>query len=165
MAFGRRDDGMGPKSTTTSGGRSNSLGNLTAFIDQGSEFDGKLSFKDTVRIDGRFSGEISSENTLIVGETGEIEADIHSPSVVISGVVTGDVFATSQLVLYKTACLTGNVTTPNLVMEEGALLNGQLKMERPGPTAKAPAKPEVGLDAGQASASATQSSNATNHPK
>ena len=56
-------------STTTAGG-------LTAFIDQGSEFEGKLSFKDTVRIDGRFRGEISSENTLIVGESGEIEAAI-----------------------------------------------------------------------------------------
>ena len=43
---------------------------LSAFIDQGSEFEGKLSFKDTVRIDGRFLGEISSENTLVVGESG-----------------------------------------------------------------------------------------------
>ena len=49
-------------------------GGLTAFIDQGSEFEGKLSFRDTVRIDGRFRGEIASENTLIVGESGEIEA-------------------------------------------------------------------------------------------
>ncbi len=45
-------------------------GSLTAFIDQGSEFEGKLSFRDTVRIDGRFRGEISSDNTLIVGERG-----------------------------------------------------------------------------------------------
>jgi hypothetical protein len=52
---------------------SSSSGGLSAFIDQGSEFEGKLSFKDTVRIDGRFRGEISSENTLIVGETGEID--------------------------------------------------------------------------------------------
>ena len=51
-------------------------GGLTAFIDQGSEFEGKLSFKDTVRIDGHFTGEITSENTLVVGETGEIEANI-----------------------------------------------------------------------------------------
>ena len=55
---------------------SSAPGGLTAFIDQGSEFEGKLSFRDTVRIDGRFRGEITSENTLIVGESGEIEADI-----------------------------------------------------------------------------------------
>ena len=55
-------------STSSSSSSSSSPGGLTAFIDQGSEFEGKLSFKDTVRIDGRFRGEISSENTLIVGE-------------------------------------------------------------------------------------------------
>jgi hypothetical protein len=80
-AFGRRkgDNGMGQATATTasptpspSGSSSGGLGNLTAFIDQGSEFEGKLSFKDTVRIDGTFAGEISSDNTLIVGETGEI---------------------------------------------------------------------------------------------
>jgi len=106
-------------------------GGLTAFIDQGSEFSGKLTFKDTVRIDGRFEGEISSENTLIVGETGEIEAAIHSKTVVISGSVTGDVKASRQLVLHKTARLQGNVETPSLLVEEGAVMNGQLKMTRP----------------------------------
>ena len=62
------------------------FGNLTAFIDQGSEFEGKLSFKDTVRIDGTFSGEISSDNTLIVGETGrDPRQDSPRSRVVISG--------------------------------------------------------------------------------
>jgi cytoskeletal protein CcmA (bactofilin family) len=106
-------------------------GGLTAFIDQGSEFSGKLTFKDTVRIDGRFEGEISSENTLIVGETGEIEASIRSKTVVISGAVTGDIVASRQLVLHKTARLQGNVETPSLLVEEGAIMNGMLKMARP----------------------------------
>ena len=131
MAFGRKDspaDFAGSK-TTSSDSTGKGFGNLTAFIDQGSEFEGKLSFKDTVRIDGRFMGEISSENTLVVGETGEIEALIHSPTVVISGTVFGDVYASRQLVLHKSACLKGNVTTASLVMEEGATLNGSLKME------------------------------------
>ena len=73
-------------------------GGLTAFIDQGSEFEGKLSFKDTVRIDGCFTGEIRSENTLIVGETGEIQASIHSKSVLISGTVVGDIVASQKVV-------------------------------------------------------------------
>ena len=79
-----------PMSAPTAGG-------LTAFIDQGSEFEGKLSFKDTVRIDGRFRGEISSENTLIVGESGEIEAKIKSRTVAVSGNVLGDVVATTKV--------------------------------------------------------------------
>ena len=107
------------------------MGNLSAFIDQGSEFEGKLSFKDTVRIDGHFRGEISSENTLIVGETGEVEADIRSQTVVITGFVAGDVVASRQLIVHKTGRLDGNVETGSLVVEEGATLNGQLTMVRP----------------------------------
>ena len=111
-------------------------GGLTAFIDQGSEFEGKLSFRDTVRIDGCFRGEIASENTLIVGESGEIHASIRSNMVVISGNVDGNVHAARKLVLHKTARVNGDVETPSLVMEEGAVLNGQLKMAA-SPEAKA----------------------------
>ena len=105
-----------------------SSGGLTAFIDQGSEFEGKLSFKDTVRIDGRFRGEISSENTLIVGESGEIEATIRSKTVAISGSVTGDICAGTKVVLHKTARVQGNIETGSLVVEDGAEIDGQIKM-------------------------------------
>jgi len=106
------------------------MGNLTAFIDQGSEFEGKLSFKDTVRIDGNFSGEISSDNTLIVGESGQIQATIHSVCVVISGLVEGDVHASEEIILHKTAVVNGNLEAPAIMMEEGAQLNGNVKMGR-----------------------------------
>ena len=106
-------------------------GGLTAFIDQGSEFEGKLSFRDTVRIDGCFRGEITSENTLIVGESGEIHATIRSNMVVISGNVAGNVHAARKLVLHKTARVNGDVETASLVVEEGAVINGQLKMTAP----------------------------------
>ena len=113
------------------GSSSGPLGNLTAFIDQGSEFEGKLSFKDTVRIDGSFSGEISSDNTLIVGESGQIMATIRSVCVVISGLVEGDIIASEQIVLHKSAVVTGNLDSPVVVMEEGSQLNGTLKMGKP----------------------------------
>jgi cytoskeletal protein CcmA (bactofilin family) len=129
-SFGRGRDGTIdtpiPKSATPA--PSSAPGGLSAFIDQGSEFEGKLSFRDTVRIDGRFKGEISSDNTLIVGESGEIEASIHSQSVVVSGTVIGDVFATQRVVLHKTASVEGNIETPSLMVEEGASLNGQVRM-------------------------------------
>ena len=112
-----------------------SSGGLTAFIDQGSQFEGKLSFKDTVRIDGEFSGEISSENTLIVGETGEITATIRSNMVVVSGSVAGDIYAGRQIVLHKTARVEGDLECPSIMIEEGALFNGQLKMNAGGPAA------------------------------
>ena len=129
--FGRGKEGGATQSTpmsTSTAPSPGGFGNLTAFIDQGSEFEGKLSFKDTVRIDGTFSGEISSDNTLIVGESGQIMATIHSVSVVISGLVEGDIIASEQIVLHKTAVVNGNLDSPIVVMEEGSQLNGTLKM-------------------------------------
>jgi cytoskeletal protein CcmA (bactofilin family) len=117
-----------PGAGSGSNGSSSSAGGLSAFIDQGSEFEGKLSFRDTVRIDGRFRGEIASENTLIVGESGEIHATIRSNTVVVSGLVEGDILAARKVVLHKTARVHGNLETPSLVVEEGAELNGQIKM-------------------------------------
>ncbi len=107
---------------------SSSPGGLTAFIDQGSEFEGKLSFKDTVRIDGRFRGEIASENTLIVGESGEVEASIQSKTVAVSGTVIGDVTATAKVVIHKTGRVEGNIEAAVLVVEEGAVVEGHIKM-------------------------------------
>ncbi|MEM7413370.1 MAG: polymer-forming cytoskeletal protein [Myxococcota bacterium] len=120
-----------------------SPGGLTAFIDQGSEFEGKLSFKDTVRIDGRFRGEISSENTLIVGESGEIEATIRSKTVAVSGTVMGDIVAGTKVVLHKTARVDGNIETGSLIIEDGAELNGSVKMGQGGKS-----KPSANNDGG-----------------
>jgi cytoskeletal protein CcmA (bactofilin family) len=131
-SFGRGGNGTDlPGSTplpSTAPSKGSSPGGLTAFIDQGSEFEGKLQFRDTVRIDGRFRGEISSENTLIVGESGEIEATIRSKTISISGSVDGDVTAEQKVVLHKTARVNGNVSAPALQIEEGAVLNGQVNM-------------------------------------
>jgi cytoskeletal protein CcmA (bactofilin family) len=123
---GENEVGAPPPAAT-----STTSANLTAFIDQGSEFEGKLTFKDTVRIDGTFQGEITSENTLIVGETGIIEATIRSNTVVVSGTVAGNIMASRQIVLHKSAKVQGDMSAPSLVIEEGAIFNGQLSMGRP----------------------------------
>ena len=128
MAFGRSKEEGGIPSGSSSSAHG---GGLTAFIDQGSEFEGKLHFKDTVRIDGCFTGEIKSENTLIVGETGEIQASIQSKCVLISGTVVGDVVASQKVVLHKTARMQGNIDAPCFAIEDGAVFNGQVKMQRP----------------------------------
>jgi len=131
--------GSSASSTGSSGG--GGFGNLTAFIDQGSEFEGKLSFRDTVRIDGTFSGEISSENTLIVGESGQIHATIQSVCVVISGHVEGDVHAAEKIMLHKTAVVNGNLDAPAIMMEEGSQLNGMVRMGSASTKAKSPSAP------------------------
>ena len=137
-SFGRgkgEGDAVAPPKAVSGAGA-----NLTAFIDQGSEFEGKLTFKDTVRIDGVFQGEISSENTLIVGETGTIEATIHSNTVVVSGSVVGNIVASRQIVLHKSARVQGDMSAPSLVIEEGAIFNGSLSMGRAEGGGNAPLK-------------------------
>jgi cytoskeletal protein CcmA (bactofilin family) len=140
---GRNGEGGGDAGALSPLFPTNPGSGLTAFIDRGSEFEGKLSFKDTVRIDGRFVGEISSENTLIVGESGEIEAKIRSQVVEVSGAVTGDVIASRKLILHKTARLEGNVETAALVIEEGASLNGRLTMAAGAREGRKGARPEA----------------------
>ena len=158
--FGRgKEEGTtsAPMSSSSSSGSGGGFGNLTAFIDQGSEFEGKLSFKDTVRIDGTFSGEISSDNTLIVGESGQIMATINSVCVVISGLVEGDIHATEKIVLHKSAVVKGDLDAPIIVMEEGSQLNGGVRM---GKASSAPAtKPAANGSSKSDSASGTGSSN------
>ena len=118
---------MAASPTAATGG---GMANLSAFIDQGSVFEGKLNFKDTVRIDGGFKGEITSENTLVVGETGLIEAAIHSPTVIVSGTVAGNITATDNVVLHKSAQVDGDIESPSIVIEQGAIFNGTLSMAR-----------------------------------
>jgi len=143
MAFGRgrgEEDGSMAEPQTGGGTSAPASGQagLTAFIDQGSAFEGKLSFKDTVRIDGSFRGQISSENTLVVGETGEIDANIESQTVIVSGQVAGDVVASRKIVLHKTATVVGNLESPTVVIEDGASFNGQLSMRRDAGSAPKP---------------------------
>ena len=122
---GRKEEGWESRIMSSS---TQSGSNLTAFIDQGSEFEGKLTFRDTVRIDGRFAGEIASENTLVVGESGQIEAMVRSRNVIVSGSIQGDIHAADRLTLHKTARVDGDVEVGCIAVEEGAVLNGRVTM-------------------------------------
>lgn len=134
--FGRSKEEANVSGSNSGGGSAN----LSAFIDQGSVFEGKLSFKDTVRIDGGFKGEISSENTLVIGESGTIEAIIHSPTVIVSGTVTGNIHATENVILHKSAQVDGDIDSPSIVIEKGAIFNGSLTMGKAGTRANSKLK-------------------------
>jgi len=121
-----------PRAAAAPGG---ALG-ASAYIDAGAAFEGRLSFKDTVRIDGRLLGEVSCENTLVVGEGGELVAKVQAGVVVVAGQITGDVVAARRLHIEKSGRVEGDVQTPALLMEEGAVLNGRVRM---GKSAEKPA--------------------------
>jgi cytoskeletal protein CcmA (bactofilin family) len=100
---------------------------LTAFIDEGSEIEGKYTFHGTVMLNGKFSGEISSGDTLIIGEKGSVNATVRAGVVLISGEVIGNVFATDRVELRGTARVYGDVEAPVIVVEEGVLFEGRCK--------------------------------------
>jgi len=102
---------------------------LNALLGRGSEFDGKLSFEGTVRIDGTFTGEISTSDTLIVGEGAKVSADITCGSIVVHGDVTGNIKATESVELHRPAKVKGDVTSPSLMIEKGVTFDGSSKME------------------------------------
>lgn len=96
------------------------------YIDEGCEFSGKLKFKDTVRIDGRIEGEIQSQNTVVVGPSGVVRAKIEADSVMVLGVVEGDILARRKITLHETAQVTGEIRTAGIVIEEGARFRGRI---------------------------------------
>src|ERR1041385_210204 len=85
---------------------------ITALLDQGSSFEGLLTFEGTVRIGGRFRGEIFTQDTLVIDAGAEIEAQIEAGLVIISGTVKGNVFARRAILMHPPAVLRGTVTTP-----------------------------------------------------
>jgi cytoskeletal protein CcmA (bactofilin family) len=101
---------------------------LNGFMDQGTEFEGELRFKDTFRIDGRVKGRIVSENTLIVGESGRVDAEIECGVVSIRGTVTGRVHGRERVELLAGSRVQATLVSPKLLIEEGAFFQGQCDM-------------------------------------
>ena len=93
---------------------------LNGFMDQGTEFEGELRFKDTFRIDGSLKGRIVSDNTLIVGESGRVDADIECAVVSIRGTVTGRVHGRERIELLAGSRVQATLISPKLLIEEGA---------------------------------------------
>lgn len=93
-----------------------------------STWDGDLKFSGMARVDSDFSGQITSDGTLVVGRNAHVRADIRVKKLILFGVLEGDVYASQQVHLDATAQLTGNVHSPIIVAIEGALLNGNLRM-------------------------------------
>jgi cytoskeletal protein CcmA (bactofilin family) len=103
-------------------------GELNGFLDRGSSFKGELEFEDTMRIDGRFNGKIVSKNELIVGESATIEGEIHVGRVAISGTVIGRIVAAQRVEIHRNGKVYSDVDTPALVIEEGAIFQGNCVM-------------------------------------
>src|SRR5512140_2935333 len=99
-------------------------GELNGFLDRGSSFKGELEVEDTMRIDGKFV----SKNELIVGESANIDGDIHVGRIAISGTVIGKITAEQRVEIHRNGKVYSDIDTPALIIEEGAIFQGNCTM-------------------------------------
>lgn len=104
------------------------FGKTQSALGHGTVVQGKLSFETSVRMDGKLSGEIVSTRAVIVGRTGDIEAEVEVATLIVIGKVRGNVRATERVEILAGGEVQGSVTTPVLLVEEGSVLNGTCTM-------------------------------------
>lgn len=108
--------------------RSFDHGEISGFLDEGTEFNGDLVFRNTMRIDGKFKGSIESKNYLIIGETAEIEGEVKVSIVSINGKVSGKIIADGKVEIHAKGKVFCDIDTPKLVVEDGAFFRGNCNM-------------------------------------
>ena len=103
---------------------------VTAILDRGAAFEGKLTFEGTVRIGGKFKGEIFTRDTLVIQPEAEVDAQIEAELVIVCGTVKGNIFARRRVVMFPPAVFKGTVTTPSLKIDEGVVFEGASYMPK-----------------------------------
>ena len=97
---------------------------IGAFLGSDSEFEGQLTFQGTIRIDGRYKGNITVDGTLIVGPSGQVTAEISASNMIISGEVTGNMTAATNIEVHASGKVYGNLVAPTVTIHEGAVFQG-----------------------------------------
>ncbi len=128
--------------------RQSVAGEITTLLGRGATFEGKLTFEGTVRIDGRFKGEVFSDDTLVIGEGAQVEASIDVGEVIVQGTVVGNISAKRSIEIHAPGRVKGDLHTPVLQIDKGVIFEGRSFMEaesatasRPAPAAPQPPKP------------------------
>lgn len=101
---------------------------VTSVIDTGCEFSGRIRFVGTLVLNGKFEGELVSADTLLIGEKGEVEAEIQVGTVIVSGQIKGNIIASERVEIRGSAHVYGDIESPVLILEEGVILDGRCKM-------------------------------------
>jgi cytoskeletal protein CcmA (bactofilin family) len=134
-------------------------GTLTGFVGNGTTLTGEANFKGMLRVDGGLSGRVSSQDgTLIVSTNGRVDANVEVAVAQIFGTVNGDITASKRIEMGRVAKVTGNIQTPALVIENGAIFEGSCRM------VQIKEETEKASNAASSSASSSPSSPATATP-
>jgi cytoskeletal protein CcmA (bactofilin family) len=103
--------------------------NIDAFLGEGSAFEGRMVFKENMRIDGTFRGDISSNDLLVIGATAKLKADVIVGSLIVSGYFEGDIKANTRVELRAPAQVIGDIQAPVVSVETGVIFNGGISMK------------------------------------
>jgi cytoskeletal protein CcmA (bactofilin family) len=150
---------------TTQSPTSGELGSaqpVTTLLGKGSEFEGKLSFEGTVRVDGKMTGEIFTDDVLIVGEGAEVNAEVTVGAIVVQGIVRGNITAKRSVEIHSPGRVKGNISTPSLFIEKGVYFDGHCQMDSAASGSESPPLPrhsggKRSSEKAQASASSSSS--------
>lgn len=105
------------------------VGEINTLLGRGSEFEGKLTFEGTVRIDGKLKGEVFSDDVLVIGEGALVEAEIDIGEIIIQGTVVGNIRAKRGIEIHAPGRVKGDLTTPSLQIDKGVIFEGRSFME------------------------------------
>jgi cytoskeletal protein CcmA (bactofilin family) len=133
------------------------IGEITTLLGRGSEFEGKLTFEGTVRIDGKLKGEVFSEDVLIIGEGALVEAQIDIGEIIIQGNVIGNIRASRGIEIHAPGRVRGDLTTPSLQIDKGVVFEGRSFMEEASSRATGGPRPAAAPAQAQAQAQADKS--------
>ncbi len=104
---------------------------VNSIIGEGTRFKGEFDLNGLLRIDGDFTGIIRTKGKVLVGRNGRAECTLHAGTVVIGGVLRGDVVSTERVIILSTGLVLGTITTPRLIVEEGVIFNGSCRITTP----------------------------------
>jgi cytoskeletal protein CcmA (bactofilin family) len=121
------------------------MGEITTLLGRGATFEGKLTFEGTVRIDGRFKGEVFSDDVLVIGEGAIVEAEVDIGEVIIQGTVIGNIKAKRSIEIHAPGRVKGDLHTPSLQIDKGVIFEGRSFMEGATKAPSAPPPPKANV--------------------
>jgi cytoskeletal protein CcmA (bactofilin family) len=107
---------------------------INSIIGEGTKFKGEFDLNGLLRIDGDFTGIIRTKGKVLVGKNGRAECTLNAGTVVVGGVVRGEIVSSEKVIILSTGLVLGNITTPRLIVEEGVIFNGSCRITALPPT-------------------------------
>jgi len=101
---------------------------INTILGKGTYFNGELVFKESIKINGTFIGNINSNGLLIVGEGAHVKADVSAESIVVLGTIDGDVYADEKVEMMPSGRVYGNIKAKKIKISDGVIFNGSCEM-------------------------------------